>query len=99
MSKIADEFVKRVLGKLGKQKPLSEEGMEALEAAARDRVQLTVDALSGEDVTAELAIVDATIANWVWVGAYHARFALAAAAEELAAVFGKLLGVTVRGIL
>ena len=74
------------------------EGYPALEAAARDRAALTVKALGGEDVAAEIAHVDATIANWTWVGANKARNALVDAAKDVAEIVGTLLGAALKGI-
>lgn len=98
--KIGDQFFTLIKVKLEKARDeLSEEGIEALESAARDRAGLTLRALKGEDVSGELAIVDATIANWTWVGANKARNALVEAAKEVADLVGILLGTALKGIL
>lgn len=98
--KVGTQFLATAKSKLeGAWDELEQQGRDALEACARDRARLMVKALGGEDVSNEIGFVDATIANWTWVGAEKARKALVEAAEEVAEIVGSLLGAAVKGIL
>lgn len=75
---------------------LPEEAMEDVRGALRDAAALTVRALNGDDVGAELVIVKATIANWEFVHASRVQAAMEAAAKEALQYAGEiLLGVIV----
>ena len=75
------------------------EGKAAVKAAAADRARLALRGLAGEEVAAEIAMVESTIADWAWVGADHARSALVEAAKDGAKMLGALLGAMVGGLL
>jgi hypothetical protein len=68
-------------------------------AAVKDLADLMARAAMGEDVTQAQAEVRATISNWGWVGASHARSAIAAALAEAAKFLAALAAAFVKGLM
>ncbi len=78
---------------------LPPEAVKAVRAAGLDLSELLLRKVAGEDVGAELAHVEATIANWAWVGAHRVRTALLEEVKEVAGIVGGALKALLVGLL
>lgn len=78
---------------------LPEERIRDVRAAALDLSELLLRQAAGEEVGGELDLVEATLANWAWVGASRVRSALLEETKVVAGIVGGALRALIVGLL